>query len=80
VGGVIEHDTLQCNHCNAHVQVKPGTVCTVYLVHHPDGRTTEEPGAFCTACMNPICIRCHEVGGVCRPFEQRLDAYEKRHR
>lgn len=77
--GVLERDYVQCNHCNAHVPTKPGTASTVYLIHHRDGRTTEEPGAFCRVCMSPVCLTCH-AKGTCTPFEKQLELWEARDR
>lgn len=77
--GTIERDTCQCGHCNKHVSVKANTAATVYLIQHRDGRTTEEPGAFCRVCMSPICLTCHEVGR-CVPFERKLEGWEARDR
>lgn len=74
-----EVDTCQCGHCNRHVNVKPGTAATVYLIPDDAGRFTEAPGAFCRVCMSPICIPC-DANGICTPFEKQLEAYERRQR
>lgn len=78
-GPLAEADTCQCGHCSGHVFVKPGTASTVYLIHHRDGRTTEEPGAFCRVCMSHICLKCHDVGR-CVPFEKQIEQWEARDR
>ncbi len=73
---VREMDTVQCRHCQAHIFVKPGTVCQVYLL--PDtrpglvGAFVEEMGAWCTICNGPVCLPCHGRG-ECTPFMRSLE-------
>lgn len=71
-----ERDSTNCGHCDRVIFVKAGTVATIYLITHRDGRVTEEPGAFCRCCMRPVCLRCHEIGS-CTPFERWLEAKER---
>ncbi len=68
-----ERDTVQCKHCQMHIFVKPGTVSTVYLIPDPIhlGVYHEEPGAWCSVCHGPVCLRCHEIG-TCNPAEKQL--------
>jgi hypothetical protein len=74
----LEHDTVQCGHCNGHIRVKPGTGQTVYLLPtDTPGIYREEGGCFCGKCATFICVRCHHAG-KCRPFELWLDQQEAR--
>jgi hypothetical protein len=38
--------------------------------------TKEDLGGFCRMCMKDVCGPCADHGG-CKPFEKRLDEYEK---
>lgn len=67
----LEHDTLQCVHCQRILVLKPGSGGTTYLFHHRDGRVTEAPGAWCGRCDAPVCLACH-ADGRCRPWEAQL--------
>lgn len=72
-----EFDTVQCCHCNCVIRVKPGTASTVYLIFDEVAwRWIEEPGASCWHCMQPVCLRCHDLG-VCRPLERQLQESER---
>lgn len=78
----IQHDTIQCGHCDAVVELKPGAWITVYLIYVGFDETNhpiyiEEAGAFCRVCMRPICLRCHDLGS-CVPFEKKLARMEGR--
>jgi len=75
----VEYDTIRCCHCQRIVFVKPGSASTVYLFPQKDGRTLEEPGAFCGRCMGPICLLCHDLGR-CTPWERQLERTEARDR
>lgn len=61
-----EHDTFTCHHCNAVVFVKAGC-------------DPSEAGGFCRLCYKHICGPCADKG-VCEPFEQKLEAMERRDR
>jgi hypothetical protein len=78
---VLERDFVKCGHCQTQIAVKPGSVCTVYLIPDPrrPGEFTEESGAWCARCDGPICLRCH-AAGVCTPFMRQIEAAEARHR
>jgi len=78
---LIEFETCQCGHCQAHIRVKPGTASTVYLIPRrvPFGTYQEEPGAFCRVCMRPICLPCCDRG-TCTPWERALEVSEARDR
>lgn len=72
-----QYDTVSCAHCQRIIFTKPGTVSTVYLIPTPiPGHYLEEPGAGCSICREPVCLPCYDKG-VCRPFEQQLDDYER---
>jgi hypothetical protein len=77
----LERDTVQCRHCQTHIAVKPGSVCTVYLLPDPlqPGHFKEEAGAWCARCGGPICLRCH-AQGVCIPFMRKIEAAEAQQR
>lgn len=78
---LLERDFVKCRHCQGQIAVKPGSVCTTYLL--PDltrpGQTREEPGAWCPQCGGPICLACH-AKGVCTPFMKQIDEAEARQR
>lgn len=75
-----ERDTVTCGHCQHVVFVKPGTALTVYLIYDRDtGGWQEEPGAFCRACMRPVCLAC-AAAGHCVPWERSLERSESRDR
>ena len=76
---LLERDTVTCGHCNRIIFVKPGSATTIYLLHHRDGRVTEEAGAFCRVCMRPVCLPCHDQGS-CTPWEKMLELAESRGR
>ena len=64
--GVVERDTFTCHHCQRIVFVAPKA----------DPSTL---GGFCRLCMKHICGPCaHE--GTCRPFEKKLEEYERANR
>lgn len=79
---IIERDTVQCRHCQRIVELKPGTMGTVYLV--PDGQGyREEAGAYCSSCSGPLCLPCEHKGGCergSRYWERWMERYEARHR
>jgi hypothetical protein len=77
--GEREFDTVKCRHCQRIVAVKPGSATTVYLLPRMDGTWKEEPGAWCTRCMGPICLECHATGR-CTPFERKIEEQEARGR
>jgi hypothetical protein len=62
----VERDTFTCAHCNRVVIVAPKTDPT-------------DLGGFCRMCMQHLCGPCADLG-TCTPFEQRLDAMERRDR
>lgn len=77
-GAVLERDTVTCGHCSAVTFVKPRTAATVYLIPQGPGRPDrEEPGAMCSVCWRPVCLRCH-AKGICVPLEKRLAQLEGR--
>jgi NAD-dependent dihydropyrimidine dehydrogenase PreA subunit len=71
-----ERDTISCGHCGKVVFVKPNTLSTVYLIPHRDGRWTEEDGAGCHLCSQPVCLPCYDLG-VCTPLERQLAHWER---
>ena len=76
-GPLVERDTVTCGHCGAIVLVKPGTASTVYLVlNNQTLRYDEVPGAGCSVCMRPVCLRCYDIG-TCTPFERTLELMER---
>ena len=75
-----EMDTVKCRHCQTTVFVKPGTVCTTYLIpdrRQPPGHYLEEPGAWCPQCNGPICLVCHDQG-ICTPFMRLIELQESK--
>lgn len=79
-GPVIERDTVQCRHCQAIVEVKPGTWGQVYLVFDRAGQQHEVAGAFCGSCFGPLCLACESRGGCERGslhWERQMDRWER---
>lgn len=74
---LFERDTASCCHCGKVIFVKPGTVCTTYLIQQPDFSWKEEPGASCFRCAAPVCLECYDLG-VCTPLERMLEEMEGR--
>lgn len=79
----IQRDTVQCGHCDAVIDLKPGSGITVYLIPlgFVEGQPIwqEEAGAFCRVCMRPVCLTCHDRNrGTCDPFEKKLARMEGR--
>jgi hypothetical protein len=64
--GVSEWDTFTCFHCQKIVQVAARV-------------DPSDLGGFCLMCMKHICGPCAGAG-VCRPFEKRLEEYERKSR
>ncbi len=61
-----EFDTISCAHCQ-------------FVMHIAKRAEADQLGGFCRMCMKHICGRCADEGS-CRPFEKKLDEYERRMR
>ena len=83
-GPPVERDTVKCRHCQRIVEVKPGTMGTVYLVPNAPGTGwVEVAGAYCSSCsgptcLSPQCLQSCEHGS--RHWEREMDRYEARAR
>lgn len=66
----VEIDTVLCCHCQA-----------IVALHDDAGAPlpADQVGGFCRLCMRTTCPRC-AAHGTCTPFEQRLEAAERRDR
>lgn len=64
--GVVEMDTMLCNHCGGIVKVPPG-------------QNPSDVGGICKQCMGTVCPRCYAMVG-CTPFEKRIERMEARAR
>lgn len=62
--GIVEMDTITCNHCGG---VKHGT---------PD-RKLEEKTVKCSGCMKRICLRCARRQR-CIPLEKQIEDMERK--
>jgi hypothetical protein len=79
-GRIEERDLLKCVHCQRIVEVKPGSMGTVYLVPNFERPGYhEESGAYCARCSGPICPACDDRGG-CEHYERGLEREEARAR
>jgi hypothetical protein len=82
----VERDTVICRHCQRIIELKPGTMATVYLIPDDASPTLyrEETGGYCGSCAGPLCLSClaREVTGErCERgslhWERRLENFEK---
>ena len=67
--GEMERDVLSCGHCRQQILLTP-----------PKGCDRKRLGR-CGQCFWTLCERCEKeilFAPRCRPFEARLDAYERR--
>lgn len=62
--GVIEKDTLLCNHCNGIVLTQPK-------------QSVNDVGGICKQCMSFVCLKCYSIIG-CVPFEKKIEKLEAR--
>jgi hypothetical protein len=66
--GTVEHETFTCAHCSQVVMV-------------PHRAAPDELGGRCHHCDAMVCPTCVQRDqGRCKPFEQRIEEYENRHR
>lgn len=59
-------ETFSCGHCQ-------------HVTEAPHGQTLDDLGCFCLACMRPCCAECSTKmarGGMCDPFERKLEREE----
>lgn len=64
VDGTERYETITCGHCNCVVVMKPDA----------DPATL---GGYCQCCMKNTCNK-PRCNASCRPFEKRLEAFERR--
>jgi hypothetical protein len=67
--GLVEEDTVKCNHCQATGFASRGKVSWPHLSPAPQDHFT------CKQCFEPICASC--ANRSCRHFEKWLEAVEK---
>lgn len=60
--GIVEMDTITCNHCGA-------------VVHGTPERSLELKTTKCIGCMRRVHRRC---AGRCNPIEKQIEEYEKK--
>lgn len=65
-GGVEEHETFTCGHCQR-------------IVHVPPRAAPASLGGVCKLCMRLVCPSCN-ARGKCDPFERKLEREEARER
>jgi hypothetical protein len=65
-GGNVEHDTIQCHHCQRHIAIPPGP-------------PSQDLFGVCWSCSKFVCPPCASKR-TCTPWEKQMERQEARAR